>query len=657
MKLNRLVLGLVLACLGAGASLRAQTVAVPVGAGVSAGVSVGVSAGTSIGVSVGAAMSPAAAAGVVAGFFSSQAPDLAALKPVLSYLGTLQPGAPGVQARVEPVARQLRAAAQVYLQQAAAPVAAPAVGAKAASSAAERRLAALSHPLIRAQLTGEQRSGVDAAYRGLSERKRARLEAKLRSLGESWKQAVDAGVAVSAEEAVAVPAGGARAERPSTWGLQPAPAAAAAVPIMPLSVEKNLAIDRDHPALARYLELLAQMHKAWGKPPFENAELERVQREVAAAEGLELMEHPEPVEVSPKGLHRLNRWAAVLRKMGLRLYWSPLHNHYEGYGALYSDKGWIMGDELGPLMRNTSTPLFHEFLHAYVARGKYAAKFAPLRTFFSRSGFEAYPKSEGRPDAGYLHSPFQADEILTNLQTSFDRARKVLAVYAGGKEGWKASSLEDAPADVQTLVKTLDTPIFLSESVREMSTRLLPGVMEFSWLGLQGKAMSKSYGNTNHSIPYVGEVEENEKNDRGFYEFERKDRTSAFSVWFLTVAKLRTIEPDNTRVFPVLFTHNGYTVRVELSLEAVLKVDLNDPKIQDLVVRSAAPEAVMRLAQLQDLTDGLQPSIDRLKGLQARAREHVGLRLVEEIRAAARAAFLQTAFFFIRQPEPAAPNS
>lgn len=436
-----------------------------------------------------------------------------------------------------------------------------------------------------------------------------------------------------------------------------APALGEALPSAPAEplgrvVESNLAVAKDHPALARYLEMLSLLRKAH-RAPFKDEELRQVQRELAAAAGLALLDRPEALEISPEGGHWLNRLTAGLHaSKGVRLYWSPLHNHGDGITASYSARGWIMSDDLGPLLLRPSSPLFHECLHAYVDRGRHAEKFAPLKTQFHNWGYEGYPKSAGRTQGGYVRSrSFQADEILTNLHTAYDRARKITAGYGNGEDGWTSSSLEHAPPEVRQLVATLDTPIFLAESVREMAASLLPGAADAAKAGLSGKAMRKSFHRFDGSIPYVGEVEENEKKDLGFYRAELRSASPALEASYFTLAKIRKDDPQNADVFPVFFTLGDYAVRAALSLASVAKMNLADPKVQHALLSAAARQASAKLAHLLKLTESLEPAIERLKSLQARARVHVDLELVREIREASRAAFLRTAFYFIKQPK------
>lgn len=439
--------------------------------------------------------------------------------------------------------------------------------------------------------------------------------------------------------------------KPDVPAFGEAPAAAPAEPLSRV-VESDLAVAKDHPALARYLEMLARLRQA-RSAPFEDEELRQVQRELAAAAGLALLDRPEALEISPKGGHWLNRLTAGLHESkGVRLYWSPLHNHGDGITASYSARGWIMSDDLGPLLLRPSSPLFHECLHAYVDRGRHAGKFAPLKTQFHNWGYEGYPKSEGRSQGGYVRSrSFQADEILTNLHTAYDRARKITAGYGNGRDGWTSSSLELAPPEVRQLVAALDTPIFLAESVREMAASLLPGAADAAKAGLRGKALRKSFHRFDGSIPYVGEVEENEKRDFGFYLAELKDASPPLRASYFTLAKIRKDDPRNAGRFPVFFTHADYAVRADLSLASVAKMDLADPKVQDALVSAAARQVAAKLAHLLTLTESLEPAVERLKSLQARARVHVDLELVREIREASRAAFLRTAFYFIKPPK------
>lgn len=449
-----------------------------------------------------------------------------------------------------------------------------------------------------------------------------------------------AAAAIPVVAAAAAPA----AAPPAAQAQQTAPAAPRLADSLPQTVARDLKVAKDSPALERYLILLERLRRSWGRPPFETDDLLDAQRAVAAEAGLDIKSHPGLIEISPEGGHWLNRWAKGLHESkGVRLYWSPLHNHYDGANASYNSKGYIMADALGPLLTRPDPQLFHEFLHAYVDRGRYSQEFEPLRTSFI-SFWSMFPKREGRESAGYSHS-FQADEILTTLHTAFDYARKITRLYGTGRAGWTTSPLKTAPQEVQELVGRLDNPIYLAESVREMSAQLLPGALKAAREGLAGRPFKKSYGRLSGAIPDVGEVEANEKAGIGFYEA----RVGDIDILYNTMARLRKHSPDNDAVFPVFLSRNGYAVQVELSLIAVSRLDLDDPRAQEAIASDAIRLAIHKLAHLQRVTGDLAPDIARLKALQARARRGVDVGLVRQIQDASKAAFLKTVFYFIRQ--------
>ena len=337
--------------------------------------------------------------------------------------------------------------------------------------------------------------------------------------------------------------------------------------------------------------------------------------------------------------------------MGVRVYWRPLHNHDGGHIASYNPHGFIISDNLAPILSEPSAALFHEFLHAYADRGKYSEKFAPLRTRFQRDGGYSFPKSGSYSSVPYAHhDEFQADEILTNLHTVYDRARKITSGYGKSAGDWNSSSLEAAPPEVRELVEGLAIPMFLSESVREMAERLFPGVLEIAQRGLQGKSLKKDYGRPNWAIPEVGEVEENERTDRGFYDLVVNGPAGKVRVMYFTMGHFKTAEAKGVTTFPILFGDGKFSTRAELSLSGVAKYDLADPKHQEMLVAVAARELATKLAHLIDVNALLAPSIERLRVLQARARIHVDLALVREIQEESRKAFLLVARYFIDQP-------
>lgn len=415
---------------------------------------------------------------------------------------------------------------------------------------------------------------------------------------------------------------------------------------LPRLIESNLAIPKNHPAMARYLGLLAQLRKSWERPPFSEEELRETQFEAAAAAGLALEARQNLVEISPRGGHWLNRWTGGLRRSkGVLLLWSPLHNHYDGHGASYDERGWIYSDNLGPLLVRPSLELQHEFLHAYVDRGIYAREFAPLNSHFYGWGW-GYPKSEGRKNAGYQRSSsFKADELLTNIHTAYDRAHRLANLYGTGKEGWTSSSFGKAPAEVQHLIITLDTPIFLAESIREMATQLHPGVEAAARLGLRDRTFRKDFGPVNGSIPYAGEVEQNQKNDHGFYT-AMLNASPPVEVRYFTLAMLRDDDPKNKALFPVFFLRQGWGLRADLSLPAAENLDLNDPGVQKEITLAAAATAAKKLVALKRLTEELEPAIETLKSLQAEGRRSIDIALLRRIEKTSLSAFQQIVSFF-----------
>ena len=384
------------------------------------------------------------------------------------------------------------------------------------------------------------------------------------------------------------------------------------------------------------------------------AELVAVQKELAREAGLAVEDASGVLAVAPTGGHWLNRWAAGLqRNMGVRVYWSPLHNHAGGHGASYDPKGWIMSDDLGPLLSRPSVEFFHEFLHAYADRGRHAEKFKFLRTDFRKDGWASFPRAESYPNAGYARSEeFQADEIMTNLHTVYDRARRIAEGYGKSEGDWSASALKDAPPEVRSLIDGIDTPMFLSESVREMAASLLPGVLRIAQRGLRGQSLKKNYGPYNGSIPRTGEYEENEKKDLGFYELIVKDSAAPMRVRYLTRGHFQTAEAKSSRVFPVFFGNGKFSARVKLERSEAEKADLDDPEHQEIMVAAAARLLAPKLAHLHDVNALLAPSLKHLRALQARARTRVDLALVREIQETSREAFFLVARYFIGQPDP-----
>lgn len=426
---------------------------------------------------------------------------------------------------------------------------------------------------------------------------------------------------------------------------------------LPRAYSAYLAAPKDDASTLRYLEMIAKLRSSWGSP-FDNATLNSAQIAAAGAAGLAVTPPADPknaISIQGGNGSWFNRWAGGLkRNMGVTVLWSPLGNHNTGSAASYNPRGWLWADNYGPLMTKPSSELFHEFLHAFVARGKHSAKFAPLRTTFSRSSWEEFPNSKLHKNAGYANGhSFQSDEILTNLHTVFHRAKVAAEVYGMTPDDWRGSAFSQAPREVQRIIQGIDTPLFLSESVGEMSAALLPGATRVSRRGLEGIRFTKNYGPENGSIPYVGEVEKNVKNDHGFYEAVLGEgKNERLTVRFFTRGQFKDAAADQQTSFPVLIGNGRFSVRVELDLAYVLEHDLENPAFQEAIAASAARLAVPRLSHLATVNERLGSHRKRLKELQARGETHVDLALLREISAAAKGAFSMVARYFIRQPSP-----
>lgn len=409
-----------------------------------------------------------------------------------------------------------------------------------------------------------------------------------------------------------------------------------------------LAVAKDDPELRRYFEMLAELRKTY-RPSFTAEELAQAQLALAAKAGLKVDDMNGVLAVAPDGNHWLNRLARGLREdMGVIVYWSPLHNRNGGHTASYDHRGWLMSDDVAPLLTKPNATFFHEFLHAYIDRGRHAEELDPLQTVFQTLGWGGFPYADRYPKVAYAHNAqFSAEEILTNLHTVYDRARTLAEQYGRDGSRWGGSPAASAPTEVQHLLEWIDVPVFLCEAVGEMAARLEPGVSRLAERGLEGARLRKDYGRMNGAIPYVGEVEENEAKDLGFFEATLGEGASAVEMKFLTIAKIRAEAPES-RAFPVFFGSNGPSVRQELSLEAVSRLDFSQPAAQDMISRAAAAFSAPNLRALRALTEQLRPSIERLQALQGRGRERADPALLREIERESKAAFLQTVRFFTR---------
>ncbi|MEK7388442.1 MAG: hypothetical protein AAB036_01965 [Elusimicrobiota bacterium] len=426
-------------------------------------------------------------------------------------------------------------------------------------------------------------------------------------------------------------------------------------PELPRSFSEHFAARTDHPAMRRYREMMEELSVSWGSP-FDGATLNKAQLEVAEAANVTLQrpKKSDGVLVIPGGGGSwINRWARGLeRNLGVTLLWSPLSNHNLNRGAGYSSSGWLWADNFGPLLTKPNAELLHEFLHAYVDRGKYSRQFAPLRLSFIDAGWWSLPKADVYKDNGYsMSGDFQSDEILTNFHTVYHRAMGIAEEYGKTPGDWTGSAYEDAPQEVQRLLRWIDNPLFLSESVEEMSASLISGVQDLARTGLQGKKFKKTYHRFNGSIPYAGEVEENAKKDHGFYEaVVREGKNEQLTVRFLTRGQFDDEEAARANIFPVFIGNGRYSARVKFALDKVLQYDLDDPTIQEQIAAAAASLLAPQLAQLIEVNQRLVSPRERLKALQLAGKQRVDLALVREVRDTARAAFLAVVRYFIRQP-------
>ena len=415
---------------------------------------------------------------------------------------------------------------------------------------------------------------------------------------------------------------------------------------------ENFAAPKDHPATLHYLDMVAQLTDSW-RSPFDGATLNKAQLEAAEAANVAVTRPNQEggVLVIPGGDgSAINRWARGLkRNMGVTLLWSPLANKQENRIAAFEPNGgWLWADDLGPLLTKPNSSLLHEFLHAYVDRGKYARQLAPLRVNFYKSSRASFPKADVYADARYAKGEsFRSDEILTNFHTIYHRAKGIAEEYGKTPGDWTGSSFDDAPAEVRRLINRMETPLFLSESVEEMSDGLIDGVRDLAKAGLREKKFEKSYGRLEGSIPYVGEVEENAEKDHGFYEAILRDgEKDRLTVRFFTRGQFAA----SNKIFPVLIGNGQYGVRVDFALDKVLEHDLDDPAYQEHLAVSAASVLAPRLAKLVDVNQRLWLLRKRLKTLQAAGKRRVDLALVREIRDTSKAAFMAVAKYFIRQP-------
>lgn len=414
---------------------------------------------------------------------------------------------------------------------------------------------------------------------------------------------------------------------------------------LPRTVESNMILPKDHPAVKRYLEMIEEINATGGRPSFAVAQLRAVQRDLAKASGLIVEDVEGTLAVAPLGSHWMNRWAASVRRtMGVQVRWNPLDRYSVFGGASYEPQGRaIMSDSLAPVLRKPSSALFHEFMHAYSYRGRHSEKMASLRTEFHCWGGSEFPKAQNHPWSSYSRDrSFVADEIMTTLHTVFDSARKILEAFGPEREGWTSSAPQAAPTEIRNLLAFLHEPIFLSESVLKMSTRLLPGIAMIARGGLKGNRLEKMYGSLYGGIPTEEEWRSIRDKDLGYFEAWVEEGTAPTQVRFLSRGNLA-----GKNWFPVFFGNGAYAAAEILPLPASERHAL--PGSAALIV-TAARALAPKLAQLQRLNGNLQPSISTLRSLQERASSHVDLQLVREIRDASREAFLKVVHFFIRQP-------
>ena len=399
---------------------------------------------------------------------------------------------------------------------------------------------------------------------------------------------------------------------------------------------------------------MAKLSDSW-ESPFDGATLNKAQLEAAAAAHVDLHRPTtnDGVLTIPEGDGSwINRWARSLkRNMGVGLAWSPLSNHYRGEVAAFSPSGWLWADKFGPLLTKPNSELLHEFLHAYIERGKHWRQFLPLKLFFINDRRRPFPKADAYKDANYARLPsFGASEILTNFHTLYHRALGVAQDYGTAPGDWTSSAYDAAPLEVQRLIKMIETPLFLSESVETMSSELVVAVRELAKGGPRIMRFQKSYHRMDGVIPTTGEVEENARKDEGFYETVIRDGAGTrLTVKFLSRGNLRQYNAEGTHSFPVHFSNSTFDVVISLNLDQVIQADIDNPMVQKEIVMSAARLLADDLQQLINANSQLTPWRERLKDLKTAGKLRVDLALVRKIRDAARAAFLAVTKHFIRQ--------
>jgi|CXWL01.1.fsa_nt_gi hypothetical protein len=425
---------------------------------------------------------------------------------------------------------------------------------------------------------------------------------------------------------------------------------------IPPTVTERLSVDKGNPTISKYIDMMEKLAAAW-QSPYSVSQVSQAQADAAEAAGVDVTmpKRPNGVIVIPPGRRgRMNRWADMFaRTMHGTVLWSPISNHDKGDGAAWNaNNGWLWADNFSPLMSRPSKELQHEFLHAYVDRGKHAKKFTPLTTCFNKTDWREFPAAEKHPDAFYRHDiQFRADELLTNLHTLFYSAKEALEVHADGRRGWTGSSLAQAPQEVQLVVKWIDTPLFLAESLTTMTNQLLPVAYRVAREGTGGNGFKKSYGRENGSIPTMGENERNKAEDRGFYDAKLdtpEQGTATMRFYSKGQFQNKEGEPIEGSNFPVTIGRDGYAARVNLNREFMLEGDLDGPELQELAARTAAGILAPRLAATARAIKHIEPQLAKIKALQDESKENVDLALVMDIRIAARAAFLALAHFFIR---------
>lgn len=397
--------------------------------------------------------------------------------------------------------------------------------------------------------------------------------------------------------------------------------------------QARLAADRQDPAISRYLELVAALRRS-EHAPFGLERMRKAQLDVAERLGLNVEAASDVLIVSSTGDHWLNRLAAGMdADMAGGILWSPLSLHAKGAAGAYGN-GALWLDDIAPLLTGPTPEFFHEYVHAYVDRGRHRDAMLPLAiTFLSEHG--DFPQTGRYPHARYPDR-FGADELLAWLNTIYKNAKSI-SEYGRGTA---------APSEVGALADLIDTPRHIAEVMGAAAARLRPGVAALAANGLGGAVLEKRFGRPNGSIAFVGEVEKNRRKDRGFFTGDFQAGGDDVTARFYTVAFLREDAPDG-REFPVLFERDRVAARIALPLAGVDGAPLADAAVQDRIIRQAASRMADGLGRLEGLVERLQPSLDRLGRLQRRARKDSSAAAVAEIEKESKAAFLQAIRFFV----------